>query len=314
MKNKRGFLELSFAWIFALVVGGFILFLSIYIAIKISGPGEALQDVIVSKELGVLLNPLESGFEESQTIKIELQKNTRIGNRCENEGSFGRQVIGVNEETFGKWSANGSEAGFLNKYIFSENYTEGKNFYIFSSQFMFPFKVADLMVLMSTEKIYCFIDAPQEVQDKMFYLKLKNVVNKSASSQCPPESVTVCYSGNCDIRIMRNVGSESGQVAKKGKEPVTYDGEALMYAAIFSDPEIYECQLKRLMQRTKQLASLYNQKAAFVTRYGCNSNLQLASLISSIGGYTKSQNILSMVTLVNNIKTSNDNNRVCRLW
>ena len=86
---------------------------------------------------------------------------------------------------------------------------------------MFPFKVADLMVLMSTEKIYCFIDAPQEVQDKMFYLKLKNVLNKSSSSQCPPESLKVCYSGNCDIRIMRNVGSESGQVAKKGKTPVT---------------------------------------------------------------------------------------------
>ena len=220
-KTRQGFLELSFAWIFALVVGGFILFLSIYIAIKFSESGGALQDVMVSKELGVLTSPLESGFEESQTIKIELAKNTRIGNRCENEETFGRQVIGVNEETFGKWSANGSEAGFLNKYIFSENYTEGKNFYIFSSQFMFPFKVADLMVLMSTEKIYCFIDAPQEVQDKMFYLKLKNVLNKSSSSQCPPESLKVCYSGNCDIRIMRNVGSESGQVAKKGKTPVT---------------------------------------------------------------------------------------------
>ncbi|MBI2044462.1 hypothetical protein HYT23_00225 [Candidatus Pacearchaeota archaeon] len=311
MEKRMGFMQLSFAWIFALIVGAFILFLSIYIAIKFSGIEEKKQDVVVSKELGILLNPLESGFEQARTAKIELQKKTRIQNRCEKEEPFGRQVISVSEETFGKWSANGSEAGFLNKYIFSDKLLEGNNFYLFSMQFEFPFKIADLIVMTSADKIYCFVDAPEEVQEKIRGLKLDNVLNKSAGSQCPHGSKKVCFSGNCDITINKNLG----KVTKRNEDSVEFYGDALMYSAIFSDNEIYECQFKRLMQRTKQLASLYNQKATFINRYGCSTNLPLASLINLADNFENSRDLSgALLGVVDEIKTRNEENQACRLW
>jgi len=51
-----------------------------------------------------------------------------------------------------------------------------------------------------------------------------------------------------------------------------------MYAAIFSDKGNYECQVKRLMQRVAKLALLYEDKANFVSKRGCNSNLNLLKI------------------------------------
>jgi len=34
-----------------------------------------------------------------------------------------------------------------------------------------------------------------------------------------------------------------------------------MYAAIFAEKEVYECQLKRIMKRVSSLATLYNKKS-----------------------------------------------------
>ena len=42
--NKKGFLQISFQWIFAIVVGIVILFLAIYGVSKLIGTGERTQE------------------------------------------------------------------------------------------------------------------------------------------------------------------------------------------------------------------------------------------------------------------------------
>jgi len=85
----------------------------------------------------------------------------------------------------------------------------------------------------------------------------------------------------------------------------------LMYAAIFSDAVVYECQLKRLMKRTGQLALLYKDKAAFVSQTaGCNTNLNLIGLSNAANSW----NLNLVSSLAEDIKIKNEDNSECRLW
>ena len=70
MKSKKAFLQISFAWLFAIIVGMVILFLAIYASTKIIKTEQIALDVETAKEIGVLLNPLETGFETGKTNSI----------------------------------------------------------------------------------------------------------------------------------------------------------------------------------------------------------------------------------------------------
>ena len=65
---------MSFTWLFAIIVGGFILFLAIYAVITIKPSQQLEQDVKLGKEIGNILNLLETGFE---SIKAD-RKSTRL--------------------------------------------------------------------------------------------------------------------------------------------------------------------------------------------------------------------------------------------
>ena len=122
--NSKGFLQMSFAWLFALIVGAFILFLAIYASTSIVQTEQTSTDAKTAKEIGILLNPLETGFETGKTNSIIIPSETRIFNRCNNDGFFGRQIIKVSQKTFGEWTDTNVDVGFSNKYIFSENFVE----------------------------------------------------------------------------------------------------------------------------------------------------------------------------------------------
>src|SRR3989338_4452091 len=154
--NKRGFLQFSFAWLFAIIVGVFILVLAIYAATKLISTEQTALDASSAKEIGILLNPLETGFESGSKNSITLPSETRIYNRCSIEGNFGRQIIKISQYSFGKWTDTDVNVGFSNKYVFSDDYEEGKTFYLFSKPFNFPFKVTDVVYLSSLQKKYCF--------------------------------------------------------------------------------------------------------------------------------------------------------------
>ncbi len=303
--RKKGYLQISFAWLFAIIAGVFILFLAIYATTKFMGAEQTTLDAKRGKEIGILLNPLETSFETAKVTFFSMPVETRIYNKCNNYGMFGRQIIQISQRSFNKWTETNIDVGFSNKYIFSEKNVEGKKFYVFSKPFDFPFKITDLIYMTSSLKEYCFINPPEDIKDEISGLKQKNLFLED----CPDDSIKVCFDlSGCDINVNYNMG-----YVEKDGERMYFEGDSLMYASIFTDPEVYECQLKRLMKRTGHLALLYKDKAAFVSRKGCYSNLNLLALNNFANSLENSQDIGSMVNLVEDIKDKNDL-ADCKLW
>ena len=306
--NKKAFLQMSFAWIFAILVGGFILFLAIFASTKLINTEQTALDAETAKEIGVLLNPLETGFETGKKNTFILRSETRIHNRCNTQNTFGRQIIKVSQKSFGEWTDSDVDVGFTNKYIFSEDFVEGKKFFLFSKPFEFPFKVTDLIYLTPSNTEYCFIKPTEDIEDEIDDLNQENL----KTSDCSETSIKVCFeSENCDIYV--NYGS---RYVEYGNEKLYFYSDALMYAAIFSTKEVYECQLKRVMQRAQELSLLYKDKAEFISREQCNSNLnpdliELSNLEKNLGSSENLNNY--MITLAENIQTKN-NLAQCKLW
>ena len=167
--NKKGF-QISFAWLFAIIVGAFIIFLAIFASVKLIGTAQEISNVETGRELEVLANVLETGFESSNTASLKIALETRIGNNCKKPSSFepfGTQGLQLAQKSLNRWSEVGTEIVFRNRYIFSEDITEGKKFFLFSKPFNFPFKVSSVIYLTSAEDNYCFIglDENEEKED-----------------------------------------------------------------------------------------------------------------------------------------------------
>ncbi len=307
MEKKRGALQISFGWLFAIIVGGFIIFLAIFGVTKLMQTEQTTLDVKTGQEIGVLLNPLETSFESAITTSFTMPTESRIYNRCNNVGSFGQQLIRISQKSFNKWTETNLEVSFANKYIFSKEIVEGKKFYIFSKPFDFPFKVTDLMYMTSSEDIYCFVEAPEEIEEEIKTIGQANLLTEN----CSDNMINVCFFGDCDI----NVDYGLGYVEKKGDE-MYFVNDALMYAAIFGDSDVYECQLKRLIQRIEELSLIYRDKAILIGKRGCDleMNTALAEMNILAGNLDDSEDLLWLKTKTDNLDDKNDAAGVCKLW
>lgn len=303
---KRGYMQISFSLLFGVAAGIVILILAVYAATKIINTGQQAVGAKTGKEIGILLNPLETSFESGQTTPMTLPTLTRIYNKCYSDGVFGSQGISTTEKSFGKWTETDLIVEFENKYVFSEEYVEGKNFYIFSKPFEFPFKVADLIYLTSASETYCFKDAPEDIEEELDFLRQGNIKLEN----CSEREIIVCFNSepNCDVEVNYELGK-----VNKNEGGVFFEGDALMYAAIFSNKDIYECQLKRLMKRVEQLSLLYIEKAELISPKSCDSNLNLIGLKSATSSLTSSSSIDSVGEIAEKIKQDNDYSN-CKLW
>lgn len=311
---KKGYLQISFSWLFALVAGGFILFLAIYFAMNLMDTGSTTSDAKTAENIGVLLNPLEAGAIQSAKTSLTFPVETRIYTRCSDVGVFGKQKISVSQKNFNEWSETDLEVSFYNRYIFSEN-PEGNKFYVFLKKLEMPFKISDLIYLVSSKDKYCFKNAPEEIDEEISGLGIENFYTEN----CPENSKEICFNqDDCEISV--NINNEYVKKNDKemyfkvlNKDSFGDENYALMYAAIFSNPEEYECQLNRLMKRLEQLSILYDEKAKFVSSKGCSTNLNLAGLANLADNYGDSGDLSSVF---NKAKEINDKNKYaeCQLW
>lgn len=307
MKNKAQ-LDISFAWIFGIIVGAVILGFAIYMAANIIDTGRTTVDAKTSKQIGVLLNPLQLGIEDFKSTKMSFASDTRMYNDCNLAGDFGEQKIMVSQQSFGEWTDTGMDITFNNIYIYSNETIEGNNFNIFAKQFEFPFKVADLIYMIPENSEYCFVNPPSNIKEDINNFNLKNLV-----LNCTSGSIKVCFENsiNCDIQVKYNQGE-----IIKNKVKIYFNGDSLMYAGIFSDKFVYECQLKRLMKKTAILASLYKDKATLISRAGCESNVEadLMNFKNALTGLEDSSNLFPLKLLAEDIGEKNDANANCKLW
>ena len=277
MKNKRGF-EFSFAWMFAIIVGMVIIFLAIYGVVRLVGTERTITDTEAAKELGILLNPVETSTGSARVSRIAFQRESRFYNECNEEGTFGSQGIGVATKSGigAEWEDPGVISRFSNKYVFSSEIVQGDELITFSKPFRMPYEVADLIFIWSDQEYYCFVRPPLVIEEELEALRPRNINLSDSVADCLPNSKRVCFrSTGCDIDV-----SYTSRSLKKNFTTLYYE-DSLVYGAIFSDPEVYECQVQRLMKRTSELAKLYAAKSQYVSSIGCSSNLQAELLTYS---------------------------------
>ena len=311
--DRRGF-EFSFSLMFALIVGAAILFLALYFSGAIIKGSSYQRDTEIAKELTILFDPFETGFAETKVATINLPSATRIITQCSREGNFGYETLASSEQSFGTWSDPGGAIKITNRYVFADELEEGKFLYLFSKNFEMPFKVSEI-ILMSTRN-YCFSsDVPNEIKDELTHLNLKSL----EFGLCSPGSLKVCTFGNCDIKITGSCVSgcnskfDSGTVVKQGKT-LYYDGN-LVYAAIFSSPEIYECNVKRLAQRTAALSSLYKDQNLLNTFCGNAIDSPLLQLEQQAEQFSDSRDLLPLRNAAHDLQAHYENlNDQCKIW
>lgn len=320
-KDKKGYLQVSFQWIFAIIVGAIILFLAIYGVTKFMNLEQGKQDIQKARQLNALLNPTETSFESGSKIILETNVKTEIYNDCNDYGEFGEQKIGIKQENFDKTSTMKNTVTSKNKYIFSNNPVKSdRYFYIFTKPFNFPFKIADLTYLTSKENIYCLEgDFPKE-RRKDLIINQSNIIVDCKDKVLNSEQTTeVCFKnsenfGNPDCNI--EVDYLSKVIGKQGQE-IEFYNNALMYAGIFSTPENYECQLKRLMKKTEKLAEVYIEKSNIITSStDCGNKMkpELLALKDFAKNYNDSSDLKKMRPIINKLENENDKSWECRLW
>ena len=311
MQSKKGFLEISFGWLFAIIVGAVILFLAIFASVKLIRVGQYETSVGTQEEIEILLNPLETGFESGRISSFSLTRETRIHNTCDERGTFGSQKISLSQKSFGGWSEETRGTSFQNKYIFSGNISEGKEFILFSRPFEFPFKVSDLIYLIPKKDVYCFVGAEKNVEDEIAQFGNDNLILVDDVEDCGEGHIKVCFSEDgCDISVDGN-----NRFVEKNETRMYFDDDSLMYGAIFSDPVVYECQLDRLMARTEKLSQIYLSKISLISSTGCESDLDsdLVYLREFANGFDDSRDLISAISKIENIGNRNEDAH-CKLW
>lgn len=275
MKDKKGF-EFGFNWIFVIIVGAVILFTAIYATTRLVETDRTVSDTFVAAELNTLLHPIETNLEDAKYAKIGFNQETRLYNECVPAGNFGKQQIstsskiGVGDE----WGRKSVRKISFNKFIFSREFEEGKELNVIVKPFEMPYKIGDLTILYSGN--YCFVDPVSDIEDEINDLSFNGQKDIGIEvvddiEDCGVGKEVVCFDiFGCDVNVNTN---ENDQVVSKGGEDLYYEGN-LIYGAIFSEPEIYECQVKRLMKRAGELAHLYAAKTEYLAGKGCGSNLQ----------------------------------------
>lgn len=273
--DKRA-IEMGFNWMFAIIVGVVIIFIAIYGTSKFINTSQYKVSTETAAQLDTILDPLRPGLADGKAKTIGFKKDTRTYFECSDAGDFGKNKIAFSEKTFGDFSDKG---GFIDsqKYIFSEKMIEGKELNIFSKPFFFPFKTDDIIVISGEN--YCFINAPNEIENEILGLGMKNIKIAESVNDVNCSGVNVCFDSQCDISVygMCEDNCESnydyGKVFKRGE--TIYYSNSLLYAAIMSDIDIYNCNLKRLMKRVYLLGGIYLDKTEIMELNGCSSKIKI---------------------------------------
>lgn len=302
-KSKKG-IAMSFNWIFAILAGGFILFLAIFSAGKFIRTSEQTIYTETAASLISLFDPLETGLASGKAHEISFKKKSKLFFDCHEDLNppFGKQTISFSEQTFGEtYGEKGGSVSIKNKYIFSDNVVEGNKIYVFSKPFFMPFKINDIIIVTSQDKNYCFYDSPEYIKESLEGLSMKNIIFMNESNQC--KGINVCFGSaktNCEVRVFE----DEGYVIKKisGKK-VYYVGD-LIYGAIFSEPNIYECNVKRIKVRFDELAKIYLDKISIIERKNCQSHVY-SKLNSMLGGIQDSRGLIGLYEATEDIDSIN---------
>ncbi len=282
IRSKKGF-EFSFGWLFAIIVGSAIIFLAFYFSSDMLNLLKKQENTAVGAQFDIILYPTGTGLEEDKITPIAFPVDTKLFFECNLAGDFGEQRIKTSvSSTMGtKYQEEAINTKSQDKYIFSQTPLEGKEFLAFVKPFNMPFKIADLIFIIPKGMKYYIVSAPDNLAEDISKLKEQNENFNSTFflaetyEDCPSASRKLCFVSSrdkrCEIQVI-------GDRILSGDKSFYYDSSSednsLLYGALFATPEIYECQLKRLMKRASELSLLYLNKGISLSSTGCTSGLE----------------------------------------
>jgi hypothetical protein len=321
MKNKKG-VEMNFSLIFALIVGAVILFLAIYFAITITDSGGEVTSSLAAQELTLRLEPFELGIASGSSEKFEFKDNILLENYCYTDKTFGSQEIILSEKYLSKKDTQrGIPITITNKYVFSNQEEQGETLQVFVKPAEMPFKVSDIIIISGNE--YCFEKPPERIKNEINRLNIDNVKILDKDG-CEGNEISVCFGDSCSEReiIVKdlcyltnnacNKDYEYGVVTKNNQELYYYG--SLVYGAIFADNQIYNCNVKRLIYRARELAEIYSKQANRARAKKCHtiSVVHFTSFLQELQGIED----FSSPILINQIKDLDNANSAaeCKLW
>jgi hypothetical protein len=314
--------QMPFNWIFAIIVGAVIIFLALFFVTRYANIERYRYDTEMAEKLAILLNPLETSITSSTATLIQMPVDTRISLKCKYEG-IGREELRVSTKSSvaTEWQEFGAAQSIHNKYIFSRDTEEGRTLYIFSKQFKMPFDVAD--VIYATTGSYCFVSPPQTIMDEIRDLNASNMHLAYRKQECKPKSISVCFGNSgCDINVYGlcyglgcNDLYDYGYV-QRGNEKSYFNGDALMYGAIFSKEDLYNCNVKRLLNRISLLSRLYIEKTRLLNARGCmtgNLDDRLSDLSYDALSLISSANVMQLGDKAKEVENAN-NELICKAF
>ncbi len=312
---KKG--DFNFVWLFAILAGSAILVLMIYAAVRTGTTIKFYQDTELTKQVSVFLDPMQAGFVSSSKGVLSSKREIVFDSFCDSS-NFGyqklsaKQIRGLNED----FNILGEEITIKDKYIYFSK-EPSKKFYFFSIPINFGFKVTDVLIIDSRE--FCFLEGYEDLPSFKTHISVLGDKAIFGEDNCTKNSIKVCfnYGTKCDITIISDCIEswcddkyEKGFVIKEG-ERIDYVGNFL-YPAIFSDKEIYECNLKRILYKAGVLSLIYKEKSERMSSRNCPTNLE-DTLIELRNVCFNSKNIDEIYSISKLLKELEERTQ-CKLW
>jgi len=286
---------MSFTWIFALIIGGAILFMAIFFSGKLFETSSYQTEAELARSLDILINPLSS--QASISNMISMPEKVQVNFSCDKNADSDKISLQI---------AKGKEPFTYvinNKYIFADDFNS-KDFWVFSKPFEPAWRVDSLSYLIS--KNYCFVNAPEGIKNEMIAFNSSFIQVISDRTACKAGSVNVCFSGACDI----NVDYDAKTVRIKSLT-LSFIDDATMYGAIFGSKN-YNCNLERLLNRMDFQADVLLQKADIIAARGCSD---VSSLKQEIAGLKAAINSRDYNQIIAYSQKVNDMNKIsCSLY
>ena len=302
MLKKKGMIE--FSWMFALIIGAVILFLAFYFIGTKFTEKKVLSSIETEQSLDIIFNPFSSfgSLGATSSKVIELNKPEKLNFSCD-FNNLGYNGILASTESVNKPRL------VYDKYLFTENSSSGKDFQIISKPFSMPWRVADLIYFIPKDTFYCFVgfnDAEDEFGSGGTGLNISNFQFEVDKTKCPELSVKICKIPipGCDVTVDYGSGIVGTVIKSSGRSYFVDD--ATMYAAIFSDPYIYNCNLKRLAKRIDYQTGVYMGKASAISSR-CSTSFNLGLLKEKAGDLYNARNPGEFKTNLEYLKNSADN-------
>ena len=288
---------MQFGWLFALIIGGVILFLAISFSGQIIGTGTQQTQAELTRSIDTLLNPFASieGAKVSLSKPVSLPEKTEVNFSCSSR---------LDSQTMSLKLKRGEKPftyQIKNKYIFSESFNE-KELWVFAKPFEMPWRVDDLIYIIS--KKYCFINPPENIKKELQEINSSKIIVSSSSANCK-DYMTVCWIGKCNISVTDST------VTPKGGNPLFYLDDSTMYAAIFG-PSQYNCNIERLRTRLGVQTEIFIAKTDILIQQGCIEAQPLKQELSDLRSLIVSKDFALIKSKA--VQIDNDNMISCPIY